>query len=315
MPNFRRVWGDFYVDDEPARDSKNLIDSGAVYTAVKTVDAKIQRGLNTSQTNSQAYSLVGTLNVVNSLHRGMMAFELFCCKQCYSPIRMTATFGYQADNYLTASYRIESARSADLTRYKLSWRFADNHAADAPKIEIWLIDTIETGADQRRCGCFVHMVDGIEWVDGNQTTNTLPSGLTDFTPFYPLGQTVNVNKSDSNTDTSSFEFINGHVYHLTASLLGSGFSINTPNSGMGTVVAYIGSTAHDYHYISRQNVGIQQGLLTTDDIRLPVDWKAENIAGSSDNKLHIKVIFNNVVYNLVQSNYVLQLIGTDFNGA
>ena len=40
----RREWGEFLVDDEPARDSKNLIDSGAVYTAVKTVDDKIQRG-------------------------------------------------------------------------------------------------------------------------------------------------------------------------------------------------------------------------------------------------------------------------------
>ena len=145
---------------------------------------KIQRGLNTTQTNSQAYSLVGTLKVTDGNHRGMMGFELFCCKQCASPIRMTATFGYQADNNLTASYSRESARSTDLTRYKLSWRFADDHTTDAPKIEIWLIDTLETGADQRRCGCLVHMVDGVEWVDGDLTTNTLPSGLTDFTPFY-----------------------------------------------------------------------------------------------------------------------------------
>ena len=155
-----------------------------VYQVAVVFNEKIQRGLNTSQTNSQAYSLIGTLNVTNSFHRGMMAFELFCCKQCSSPIRMTATFGYQADNNLTASYSRESARSADLTRYKLAWRFADDHTANAPKIEIWLIDTLETGADQRRCGCNVHMVDGIEWINGNSTTNTLPSGLTDFTPFY-----------------------------------------------------------------------------------------------------------------------------------
>lgn len=180
----RRVWGEFRVDDTPTQNSKNPVESGGVYAAIETVDAKIQKGLNTTQTNSQAYSLVGTLNVTDSNHRGMMAFELFCCKQCASPIRMTATFGYQADNNLTASYNRESARSADLTRYKLSWRFADDHTANAPKIEIWLIDTIDTGADQRRCGCFVHMVDGIEWINGNSTTNTLPSGLTDFTPFY-----------------------------------------------------------------------------------------------------------------------------------
>lgn len=129
-----------------------------------------------------------------------------------------------------------------------------------------------------------------------------------------VGATVNVHQSDSNTDTSSFVFVNGHVYHLTVSLIGSGFSINTPNSGMGTVVAYIGRTSYDYHYISIQNVGINQGILTTDDIRLPVDWKAENIAGSSDNKLHIKVIFNNIAYPLVQSNYELTIDGTDFSG-
>ncbi len=311
----RREWGEFLVDDAPARDSKNLIDSGTVYAALETVDTKIQRGLNTRQSSSLAYSFIGALNVTDSDKRGMMAFEIFCCKECATPIRMTATFGYQADNNLSASYSKEASVSSEYARYKLAWRFADDHTANSPKIEIWLIDTIDTGAFTRRCGCVVHMINGIEWTDGSRTTDTLPSGLTDFTPFHSLGQTVNVNKSDSNTDTSSFVFVNGHVYHLTASLLGAGFSINTPNSGMGTVVAYIGSTTHDYHYISRQNVGIQQGLLTTDDIRLPVDWKAENIAGSSDNKLHIKVIFNNVAYNLVQSNYVLQLIGTDFSGA
>lgn len=158
--------------------------AGFVFAITNFINEKIQRGLNTSQTNSQAYSLVGTLSVTDSNKRGMMAFELFCCKQCASPVRIVATFGYQADNNLTASYRVESARSADLTRYKLAWRFADNHTANAPKIEIWLIDTIETGSDQRRCGCNVHMVDGIEWINGNLTTNTLPSGLTDFTPFY-----------------------------------------------------------------------------------------------------------------------------------
>lgn len=180
----RREWGEFLVDETPTQNSKNPVESGGVYAIVETVNDKIQTGLNTSQMYSLAYSLVGTLNVTDSDHRGMMAFELFCCKRCASPIRMTATFGYQTDNNLSATYSRESARNADLTRYKLSWRFANDHTANAPKIEIWLIDTLETGQDQRRCGCFVHMIDGIEWVDGKQTTNTLPSGLTDFTPFY-----------------------------------------------------------------------------------------------------------------------------------
>lgn len=148
------------------------------------INEKIQRGLNTTQRSSLGYSLVGTLNVTDGDHRGMMGFELFCCKECATPIRMHGTFGYQAANNLSASYSIESSVSSELARYKLAWRFANNHTASAPKIEIWLIDTINTGAFTRRCGCVVHMVDGIEWVNGNQTTNTLPSGLTYFTPFY-----------------------------------------------------------------------------------------------------------------------------------
>lgn len=180
----RREWGEFLVDDAPARDSKNLIDSGTVYAALETVDTKIQRGLNTTQTSSLGYSLVGTLNIVDSQHRGMMAFELFCCKWCSRPIRMTAMFGYYSDNDLNASYSIEASVNADLARYKLAWRFAADHTADAPKIEIWLIDSIDSGSDTRRCGCVVHMVSGIEWSNSDQTTDTLPSGLTDFTPFY-----------------------------------------------------------------------------------------------------------------------------------
>ena len=148
------------------------------------VNEKLQRGLNTTQSNSLGYSLVGTLNVTDSLHRGMMAFELFCCKWCSKPIRFNATFGYYSDTDLNASYSIESSLIAELARYKLAWRFADDHTANAPKIEIWLIDTIDSGPDTRRCGCVVHMVAGIEWINGNKTTSTLPSGLTDFTPFY-----------------------------------------------------------------------------------------------------------------------------------
>lgn len=238
MPNFRRVWGDFYVDDEPAQGSKNLIDSGAVYAAVTLLnthvndhdnphnvtasqigaesvsnksqavdptseteypsskavagflhqasvifDEKIQRGLNTSQTSTLAYSLVGTLNVTGNLH-GMMGFEIYCCKECSTPIRIHGTFGYQAADNLSASYGIEAAVPSEVARYKLAWRFADDHTASAPKIEIWLIDTINTGPYTRRCGCVVHMVSSVEWVDGDQTTDTLPSNLHDFTPFY-----------------------------------------------------------------------------------------------------------------------------------
>ena len=128
------------------------------------------------------------------------------------------------------------------------------------------------------------------------------------------GGTVNVHQSDSNTDTSSFAFVNNHVYHLTVSLIGSGFTINTTSSGIGWIVAYIGSSATVNHYSSRQNIDIQNGVIKTNDIRLPIDWRAENINGSSDNKLHIVVRFNNTSYSLAQSNYELMLVGTDFNG-
>lgn len=127
-----------------------------------------------------------------------------------------------------------------------------------------------------------------------------------------VGATVNVKNYDDNTDTSSFEFVNGHTYHLTVYLQGVGLSISTPSSGGGYIIAYIGSSASNYHYSVIQNVTIKQGVITTNDIRLHVDWKAENIAGSSDNKLHIKLIFNGTEYSLVQSNYGLALNGTDF---
>ena len=94
----RREWGEFLVDETPTKNSKNPVESGGVYSDFETVNGKIQNGLNTTQQFRLGYSLIGTLNVVNTSHRGIMAFELFCCKQCSSPIRMTATFGYQADN-------------------------------------------------------------------------------------------------------------------------------------------------------------------------------------------------------------------------
>lgn len=128
------------------------------------------------------------------------------------------------------------------------------------------------------------------------------------------GATVNVNSLDSNTDTSSFAFVNGHIYHLTVYLQGSGFSINTTDSGIGYVEAYIGTSVSNNHYSCIQVVNIQNGVINTDDIRLHVDWKAQDIEGSSDNKLQVKVMFSGSTYSLVQNNYELHLIGTDFNG-
>lgn len=129
--------------------------------------------------------------------------------------------------------------------------------------------------------------------------------------------TVNVNQVDSNTDTSSFTFVNDHIYHLTMYLKGSLIRIDSPASGTGYVVAYIGSSFALAHYIGHQFVDIQNGRITTNDIRLPIDWKAENISSESgDNKLHIKVIFNDQSYTFTSTSvYDLALIGTDLSGA
>lgn len=240
MANYRRVWGDFYVDDAPVQNSKNLIDSGAVYAAIQSLEFSVlpvDKG-GTGKTTAQE----------------------------------------AADNF---------------------------------------IYSLRTGTEQISS-------DDCEIITGSPSHN--PSLLDRFykRPVSTIwnyirkkiaGVTVNVHQSDSNADTSSFAFVNNHVYHLTVSLIGSGFSINTPSSGIGYILAYIGSSATANHYASRQNINIQNGVITTDDIRLPIDWKAESINGSSDNKLHIVVRFNGTSYSFTQSNYELMLVGTDFDGA
>lgn len=127
---------------------------------------------------------------------------------------------------------------------------------------------------------------------------------------------VNVNQVDHNTETSSFTFVNGHIYHLTVYLQGSPLVTSATSSGTGYVVAYIGSSIYQNHYACEQFVDIQRGELTTKNIRLPIDWKAENITDSTDNQLHVAVIFNNTRYGFTSvSNYKLTLMGTDFNGS
>ena len=179
----------------------------------------------------------------------------------------------------------------------------------------YLVSNLRTGTEQITS-------DDCEIITGSQSAKNPDrfykrpiSTLWNYIKRKLVGATVNVNISDINTDTSSFEFVNGHTYHLTAYLQGAGFSISTSSSGGAYITAYIGRSASDYHYSSIQDVNIQQGVITTNDIRLRVDWKAENITDSSDNKLHIKVVFNGTSYSLVQSNYGLTLKGTDFNGA
>ena len=159
--------------------------------------------------------------------------------------------------------------------------------------------------------------------DANHTTTNLltfykrpVSALWSYIKSKLIGSTSNVNQVDSNTETSSFTFVNGHIYHLTAHLVGSPLLINTTSSGTGYAVAYIGTMISGSHYKCRQAVEIQKGELTTKDIKLPIDWKAENITDSSDNKLHLVVVFNDTMYSFASySNYSLTLIGTDFNGA
>lgn len=177
-----------------------------------------------------------------------------------------------------------------------------------------LIYNLRTGTEQIKSDDCEIITGSASAITRNQFYKRPVSIIWNYIKGKLVGATVNVDRSDLNTDTSSFEFVNGHVYHLTASLRGSGFSIDTSSSGRGTIVAYIGSSTTNNHYSCSKMVNIQQGVITitTDDIRLHVDWKAENIAGSSDNKLHIKVMFNGTEYSLVQSNYNIVLNGTDF---
>lgn len=132
---------------------------------------------------------------------------------------------------------------------------------------------------------------------------------------YISSRTTNVNQHDSNTDTSSFTFVNGHVYHLSLYFEFTALKINTSSSGTGSLVVYIG-TSGNAHYSTLQAVTISGGSIQPGSFRIPIDWKASGIVDSSDNKLHLAVLFNGTMYSFVAgvSAYQFDLMGTDFDG-
>ena len=171
-----------------------------------------------------------------------------------------------------------------------------------------------TGNPTGREGLTLYLNNSIQATVTGSAVTIYKTRMWDYVKSKIVEDTVNVNQVDTNTETSSFTFVNGHVYHLTLQLEGSPLVTNSTSSGTGYVVAYIGSSMTQSHYSCRQLVDIQNGELTTKDIKFPVDWKAENITGSSDNQLHIEVRLNGSKYYFIQNNYELILMGTDFSG-
>ena len=171
-----------------------------------------------------------------------------------------------------------------------------------------------TGNPTGREGLTLYLNNSIQSTVSGSAVTIYKTRMWDYVKNQISSNTVNVNQVDNNTETSSFTFVNGHVYHLTLQLDGSPLVTNSTSSGTGYVVAYIGSSMTQSHYSCRQLVDIQNGELTTKDIKFPVDWKAENITGSSDNQLHIEVRLNGSKYYFIQNNYELILMGTDFSG-
>lgn len=173
-----------------------------------------------------------------------------------------------------------------------------------------------TGNPTGREGLTLYLNNSIQaTVTGNAVT-IYKTRLWDYAKNQISSNTANVNQVDNNTETNSFTFVNGHVYHLTLTLEGSPLLITSASSGTGYVVAYIGSSMSQSHFTCKQSVDIQSGELTMKDIKLPVNWKAENITGSSDNQIHVVVVLNHTYYGFsTTSPYQLVLQGTDFSGA
>lgn len=154
-------------------------------------------------------------------------------------------------------------------------------------------------------------------VDVAQVTSNGSPVLTEETVAkYIDSLTTNVNQTDTNVDTSSFTFVNGHIYHLYLYLEATTLRINTTSSGTGYLVVYIGSSSSQSHYSKPQVVTIANGSIQPGGYTVPIDWKAADIVDSSDNKLHVSVIFNGTEYSFASgSTYQLRLNGTDFDGA
>lgn len=171
----RQVWGEFTLDSEPTLGSHNPVESGGV-------DASINKGINARPSSAgYGYTLLGTASIASG-DSGIIALDVYCCEKVQNPVKIEALISYIAGVF--GSYKCTANSSGTATRFKLAWKMASDSSASKPKFEIWLIDTVSTGSNRRRVAYNTHLIDGITWVTGNDSTQTLPDGLTDFTLSY-----------------------------------------------------------------------------------------------------------------------------------
>lgn len=171
----RQVWGEFTLDSEPTADSKNPVESGGVA-------ASINEGINARpSTASYGYTLLGTASITSG-DSGIMALEVYCCEKVQNPVKIEALISYIDGVF--GSYKCTANSSGTATRFKLAWKMASDSTSSRPKVEIWLIDTVSTGSNRRRVACNTHLIQAFTWTAGNNSTTTLPDGLTDFTLSY-----------------------------------------------------------------------------------------------------------------------------------
>lgn len=171
----RQVWGEFTLDSAPTANSVNPVESGGVA-------ASINEGISAKLSSvNYGYTLLGTAAVANG-DSGIIALDVYCCEKVQNPVKIEALISYIAGVF--GSYKCTANTSGTATRFKLAWKMASGSSASTPKFEIWLIDTVSTGSNRRRVAYNTHLINGITWAPGNNSTETLPAGLTDFTLSY-----------------------------------------------------------------------------------------------------------------------------------
>lgn len=171
----RQVWGEFTLDSEPTENSKNPVESGGVAET-------INKGINAWPSSaSYGYTLLGTASVTGG-DSCVIALDVYCCEKVQYPVKIEALISYISGVF--GSYKCTANSSGTATRFKLAWKMASDSSASKPKFEIWLIDTVSTVSNRRRVAYNTHLINGITWAPGNNSTQTLPDGLTDFTLSY-----------------------------------------------------------------------------------------------------------------------------------
>lgn len=121
------------------------------------------------------YMKLGTVHVP-STKKGAFEIQVAACYNVGGAIaQIDATFSINAGTITTKSF------AKGLLRYKLAYKANSESTTDNLIYDIWLIDTTSGDSATRRAS-YVLLPTNIEsWVNGNQSTQTLPDGLTYFT--------------------------------------------------------------------------------------------------------------------------------------